>query len=191
MPALEFADASENLELDALENGGADGKGKQLFSDILEQRDIVSRDRSHVSAAESSRFRQFMKEQGNADIVRDAKLILKDEATGEIKLILKPERLGEVRIRLSLEDNRIAGRIIVENNNIRAYFEENMADLLEEFRENGFEHAGLDVSVRQDSGRRQKGQERHISQSAAASVFNEHVPDSGYAEIDSLINLVV
>lgn len=88
-----------------------------------------------------------LKENGNADIVKNARFILKDSGTGEIRLIMKPESLGYVRIMLTLEDNNIAGKIIVDNKSVKEVFENNMENLVRSFKENGFAEASLDVSV--------------------------------------------
>jgi hypothetical protein len=114
-------------------------------NDRFSENSRVSDGRDQREAADGL-LRQF-REEGNARIVRSARVILKDGNEGEIRLILKPERLGEVRIRLHLQDNLIAGRVFVENSSVREAFENNMGNLAEAFEQSGFEFAGLDVSV--------------------------------------------
>jgi flagellar hook-length control protein FliK len=94
-----------------------------------------------------------MREEGNEQIVKNARFILKDKNEGEIRLILKPESLGEVRIRLSLHDNLIGGRIFVENDSVKESFEQNMPDLASAFKEGGLELGSLNVSVGNDKYR--------------------------------------
>ncbi|MBN2509629.1 MAG: flagellar hook-length control protein FliK [Spirochaetales bacterium] len=172
-----------------LELGGEAPDIKQGFH-MQDTSELRMRHDAPLASGEANRFRQFMKEQGNADIVRDAKLTIKDESTGEIRLILKPERLGEVRIRLSLEDNRIAGRIIVENNTVREYFQANMADLLQEFEASGFGNTSLDVFVRQDQshGGREKAPQYSVQE--AAETFEQAVGHFN-GQDESLVNLMV
>ena len=81
------------------------------------------------------------------EIVKQTGIILKTEQSGEIRLVLKPENLGRVRIRISLEDNHIAGRIIVENNNVKELFEQNLASLSRALSDQGYQMGNLDVSV--------------------------------------------
>ena len=100
-----------------------------------------------------------LREEGNERIVRSARVVLRDRDNGEIRLILKPERLGEVRIRLSLKDNLIGGRILVENENVREAFERNLPELAAAFRDSGFDVGSLDVSVGGGADRKNAGGE--------------------------------
>ncbi|MBI9105135.1 MAG: flagellar hook-length control protein FliK [Spirochaetales bacterium] len=88
-----------------------------------------------------------LKEGVNDQIVKQAGIIVKANGNGEIKLVMKPEQLGKVRIQLSLNDNHIAGRIIVENNIVREIFESNLENLYKAFGLEGFENGGLEVMV--------------------------------------------
>jgi flagellar hook-length control protein FliK len=121
-----------------------------------------------------------LKEEGNGEIIKKAQFVLKDRDQGEIRLILKPEKLGEVRIRLNLSDNRhIAGRIIVENNSVREVFQENMEALNRAFRENGFQTAGLDVSVGERggfSGRRREKNIEGLPVEKMTRIFDDQIP---------------
>ncbi len=54
-----------------------------------------------------------LREMTGSDLVKTAGIVVRDGG-GEIRLTLKPESLGSVRIRLSLEDGRIEGRIVVD-----------------------------------------------------------------------------
>jgi hypothetical protein len=110
-----------------------------------------------------------MREEGNEQIVKSARIILRDKNEGEIRLILKPESLGEVRIQLSMQDNLIEGRIFVENDSVREAFEQNMQGLASAFKESGLELGSLNVSVGNDryeeSGSGQKRSEAGLSSS--------------------------
>jgi len=94
---------------------------------------------------------QEIRNHGAQDIVRQAKVILKDNQMGEIRLQIKPESLGEVRISLSLDNGRLGGNILVENSNVRDIFLNNMDSLVRGFRNEGFQTSGLDVNVRGES----------------------------------------
>ncbi|MDA3849877.1 MAG: flagellar hook-length control protein FliK, partial [Spirochaetaceae bacterium] len=82
-----------------------------------------------VSNMVARSFQEHMARSGNTDLVRNIKFILKDNSAGEIKLILKPESLGNVRITLNMQENNIAGRIIVDNQSIKDVFLNNMNQL--------------------------------------------------------------
>ncbi|MCL1817646.1 MAG: flagellar hook-length control protein FliK, partial [Spirochaetaceae bacterium] len=107
--------------------------GDERFDDVLRTADERS-----VKESASGLLRR-MREDANSDIVRSARIILKDSNEGEIRLVLKPASLGEVRIQLSVQDNLIGGRILVENESVRSVFEQNMPDLASSFRESGLQ----------------------------------------------------
>ena len=94
-----------------------------------------------------SQFSKYLKESGIDKIVKQAKIVLKDGNSGEIKLILKPEKLGTVKIKLNIDNNRIVGKIFVENSSVREAFKETLVDLNKALSENAFESASVDVSV--------------------------------------------
>ncbi|TVR57110.1 MAG: flagellar hook-length control protein FliK [Spirochaetaceae bacterium] len=104
--------------------------------------------RNPVRYAEASaELARSLRESANAEIVREARIILRTENSGEIRLVLRPEELGNVRIRLQMQDNHIAGRILVENSSIREIFAQNMDDLARAFAEAGIELGSMEVSV--------------------------------------------
>lgn len=89
------------------------------------------------------------------NIVRQAQVIMKDAQQGEIRVIIRPPDLGRVRILLQMEDGHIAGRILVDNQNVRQVVEQNLAALQRAFQEAGLEMGDLEVSTgdaRQDTG---------------------------------------
>ncbi|MCL1818578.1 MAG: flagellar hook-length control protein FliK, partial [Spirochaetaceae bacterium] len=139
-------DARQEIEIRVITRAG-----DERFDDTLRTADERS-----VRESASGLLRR-MREDGNSDIVRSARIILKDHNEGEIRLILKPASLGEVRMRLSVQDNLIGGRIFVENESVRSVFEQNMPDLVSAFRENGLQLGELAVSV--GNGERREGGE--------------------------------
>ena len=99
-----------------------------------------------------SQLEQMLREQGNSEIVRQARVILKDDHAGELRLTLKPERLGSVRIRMELEDNRVDLRILVENSNVRDAFRETLTELQQSFEAEGFDIGQFSVDVNDSNG---------------------------------------
>ncbi|OQY36304.1 MAG: hypothetical protein B6229_10425 [Spirochaetaceae bacterium 4572_7] len=100
----------------------------------------------------SSLLKQQLKDFGNDSIVKQSRFILKDNNIGEIKLILKPESMGQVKINLELNENSLAGRIIVENNSVKEVFQENINQLSKSLEEQGYDSAKLNVSLSDKKG---------------------------------------
>ena len=90
----------------------------------------------------AARFQEILRN----EVVRHSTIILK-EGGGELRLILKPESLGRVRINLSLNNDHIAGRIVVENSSVKEMFESNLQNLQNAFKNEGYASASLEVSV--------------------------------------------
>ena len=92
-----------------------------------------------------------LKEQGSLEILREAKILVKDGQSGEIKLVLRPQELGTVKINLILENKHIVGKIFVDNNIVKEALQTAFGDLKEIFAEQGMELGALDVFVSQES----------------------------------------
>jgi flagellar hook-length control protein FliK len=107
------------------------------------------------------------------DIVRHASIILKEGGEGLIRLSLKPESLGNVKIRLELSENKIAGHIIVENNDALRAFERELPVLEAAFKDSGFEGASLELSRDGGDNRRWNGEE-------ARPFYSERLASSSY-----------
>lgn len=90
-------------------------------------------------------------------LVQKTAIIVKEGGDGEIRLVLKPESLGNVRIRVNIVNNTVEARIVVENNNVKALFEGSLDHLKSSLREEGFQAAGLEVSVGNRKTRDQAG----------------------------------
>jgi len=96
-------------------------------------------------------FQEHLNRSGNAEIVRKIQFVLKDNNAGEIKLVLRPENLGNVRIQLSMNENNIVGRIVVDNQSVKDAFQNNLNQLNQILKDNGFDNAELDVFVGQQN----------------------------------------
>lgn len=124
---------------------------------------------------EGPRFQQILRN----EVVRHSTIILK-EGGGELRLILKPESLGRVRINLSLNNDHIAGRIIVENSSVKEMFESNLQHLQNAFKSEGYASASLDVSVgaggEQARGEREPMEPSRRPPWEAAAEFESSVP---------------
>jgi len=149
--------------------------------------------RSNELSHRSELLRQ-LRESGNRQIVKHTGIILKDNSTGEIKLVLKPENLGDVRIRLQLSENSITGKILVDNQMVRAAFEQNLEALYKAFKESGFDSASLDVQVGGEAGHGKSNKEGGETQydSRQIKFLEEQIPLSNVGNFaDTVIDLVV
>lgn len=115
---------------------------------------MVRLDTSTVSSGTESRLNQATTALGrrlNGDlgqsIVRQAQIMLKDAENAEVKLIIRPPELGRVRIQLEMNNGHIAGRILVDNGNVREVIEQNLASLQRAFEAAGLEVGSFEVST--------------------------------------------
>ncbi|MDZ7795115.1 MAG: flagellar hook-length control protein FliK [Spirochaetia bacterium] len=114
---------------------------------------------------------QQLQDHLNKDIVKRSSILIRENGSGEIELDLKPDNLGQVRIRITMENNNIAGKIFVENSNVKEAFDQNMQQLYRAFKEHGFENAALNVSVGdQGSEQRERGRSHGPQLSPASQV---------------------
>lgn len=81
------------------------------------------------------------------NIVRQARVILKNANEGEVRLVIRPPELGRVRIQLQMDQGHIAGRILVDNQSVRQAIEQNLAALQRAFADAGLEMGELEVST--------------------------------------------
>jgi flagellar hook-length control protein FliK len=151
-----------------------------------------------VTKEVSRLFQDYMKDTGSRDLVKKIDFILKNDNQGEIKLILKPEALGNVRINLSLNENNIAGKIFVDNSSVREIFLNNMEQISNQLRANGYNVASLDVWVGQEGQSGQKGQQELEQDKKYRSAerikrFDQSVPQAapGSYVNEGEVNLVV
>ncbi len=150
----------------------------------------------------ASELARHLRESGNGEIVRQARVILRDNNLGELRLVLKPDGLGTVRMRMELEDKRIEMRIFVENSGVREVIRENLANLQRAFEAEGFTTGEFHVDVEGDGSDGASGQERATAESGAADSssssgrgaqeLDDAVPMlDGYDDGERHINLVV
>lgn len=182
---MEFGDQT-------IEEAPINVRGQGSFQNQMDSQNVQS-NRQAAQALE-----QQMSRTGNADLVRNIKFIMKDNQAGEIKMVLRPESLGNVRIQLSMQENNIVGRIVVENQSVRDAFLNNMNQLNQMLKESGFEDAQIDVFVGQQDQPSQDPQDLEEEQEAwnnlrAVAALEEAVPSSStvYEAYQGGLDLVV
>lgn len=134
-----------------------------------------------------------IREMAGSELLRATGIIVRDGG-GEIKLVLKPESLGSVRIRMNLVDNRIEGRIIVDNPMVKQAFDGTINSLTRALTAEGFQAASLQVSVggqNADTGRQEREEPQRVRRVSAES-FERSVPGVESVSLgDMLVNLFV
>lgn len=142
-------------------------------------------------AQQQQQLHRFLRESGYGEIVRNARVMLREGGNGELRLNLSPKELGSVRVQLQLQDSHIAGRIIVENSTVREVFEQNLDQLQRAFQSQGLETGKLEVTVEQRGDGQQRRGRGQPGRGDGARVFEEHtarLPDSFYE--DAQVNLM-
>ena len=180
---------SQTLPSDQLEQMRFDSNeaAKPIVVELTHVKDNFSGESKTLTTTTGSALMKQLEESVNNKIVKQSSIILKNDNSGEIKLILKPEALGKVRIRLSLNDNRLAGQIVVENGAVKEIFEQNLQNLERAFKENGFDTAALNVSVGGD-GAGSGDREKNGDIAKQIEMINEIIPTI-ITESDNLIDL--
>ncbi|MAG13912.1 MAG: hypothetical protein CMN78_04890 [Spirochaetales bacterium] len=140
-----------------------------------------------------SPFASETRELIDSQIVRQTGIILKNNNRGEIRLVLKPEHLGRLRVRIQLDDNRLTGRIFVDNATVKDSLDNDLESLYRAFRENGFEAEGFEVLVDRRDSRQSSG--RDAEQDSSAKTL-KHLQDAvpileEINQTSDLINLVI
>jgi flagellar hook-length control protein FliK len=143
-------------------------------------------------------FQRVWQDKMVPEVVKHTGIIVRDGGEGEIRLILKPETLGNVRIRISINNNSVEGRIVVENNSVKELFDASLDNLKASLRQEGFQSASLEVSVgnqktRQEAeNRQQAGSSLAVLREEAADEFDRFIPRVGsWADGDYVVNLVI
>ncbi len=176
------------------------GDPKTIHVNLTSADEAAGKGKSGEPAQAARQLSSRLQEDLSAKIVKHASIVVKSERSGEIKLILHPENLGRVRIQLQLEDNRIAGRIFVDNTSVREAFEGNLKNLERAFQQDGFDSAKLEVFVGdREQDQRRAGSDKHPAgfngpeKAVAVDKLGMSVPsmERYYADGDTLIDLVV
>ncbi len=183
--ALKWSEASFNQELPVLSKiqGEVPGMGRGLSA--------------AENPGETPAGRELFKtlqEKMIPEVVQRMGFILKDGGKGEIRLVLKPESLGSVRIRINISDNIVEGRIIVENNIIKEIFESSLDQLKAALKSEGFQTAGLEVSVgngRTGDQTKEEWSSGRLRVEALEEFEKGIAVFAGFEKEDYLINLVI
>ena len=75
----------------------------------------------------------------------------------EIRLLLKPESLGEMRVKLTMDGDKVMGKIYVENQQVKHIVESNLQTLKDSLAQHNLQAGSFDVNV--GGGEREQLQE--------------------------------
>jgi flagellar hook-length control protein FliK len=168
-----FPDKIDSGKVYSLEEEGA----ARLFGRVEsgeKSSSIFEHGKENLSPAGRQAAEKFQEALRN-EVVKQSIFVLKDKGGGELRLVLRPESLGRVRINLNMNNNHIAGRIIVENSSVKEMFESNLQNLHEAFKNEGFASASLEVFVG-GGNHREKKMEEEVPLHEAAAEFERNVP---------------
>lgn len=112
------------------------------------------------------------------------------QGKNQINLQLEPEALGKVRIRLQLENNQLTARLVVENNQVKGYLEQNLPGLKSNLIRQGFNIEQIQLDSNQaDYSDQSNSQQKFQEQGQYNQEHNpEKISQFNYEEIDSLFS---
>jgi flagellar hook-length control protein FliK len=143
----EASDAASSLgETEAVENGSR-GDAPTVTIPVDLRSDATPGNRLPTLAQATESLARRLNGELGQNIVRQARIMLQDADRAELRLIIRPPELGRVRIRLQLENGHIAGRILVDNGNVREVVEQNLSALQRAFEDAGLAMGDLEVST--------------------------------------------
>jgi hypothetical protein len=187
---------------------GAGSGEAELFAELPSAEEGTGEGDAPEAAAGERGFENLLarelRQNLGGDIVRSARIILRDGGEGTIRLSLKPESLGNVKIRLEMAENKVTGHIIVENDAARKAFEGELPSLEQAFMDAGFDGADLDTALAFGGGQNREGRGEDkretgpfFSRQLAAATYDASLEgeegaggDSGYG-IFRQINMLV
>ena len=170
--AISQTDAGGQSDLQNQRDGSA-------FASGFSQNTSATMTHGDTRSDAAMRLAQTLRDQGAADIVRQAQVILRDNNEGELRLLLRPESLGTVRIRMEMIEDRVALRIFVDNETAGEAFRDSIADLQRSFEESGVSTSSVEVTV-EDGSQGDSGQ--HAASDEAAREQGLQRPRDRYSE---------
>ena len=187
LEARRSAGIGDTRDLQKSEEPDSNGAQTPLLARVANQELKQGFRSQRLGGAPFERFKEALRN----EVVRSTSIMLKDKGQGELRLILKPESLGNVRIWLTLNNNHIEGRIIVENNTVKEMFESNLQNLNNAFQKEGFSSSSLEVFVSGGNGQRRQREMQAPSFSAVQEFENTIPIQDEYISEDWLINIIV
>jgi hypothetical protein len=152
---LELRDLRHGDSVDPAPRDGAaapSGAEREIVVDLRSSRERPGNFSGHAErAAGEERFDQILSRELNgglqADIIKQAAIVLRDGGEGTIKLSLQPQTLGKVKIHLEMAENKVSGHIFVETEEALRVFEREIRSLEQGFRDSGFGEVSFSTAL--------------------------------------------
>ncbi|MBI4976472.1 MAG: flagellar hook-length control protein FliK [Spirochaetes bacterium] len=114
----------------------------------------------------------------------------------EIELSLKPEALGKVKMKLSIEDGKFKGDIIVDNAAVKEMFERNIDSVVRSLSDMNLTVSGFTVSLKQDTdggfnAYRNEFVKKAFSENGEVPMNETEMQTSVYAVTPRRLNIVI
>ncbi len=81
------------------------------------------------------------------DFMKQARLLIHPNASGEIKIALQPRELGDVKYTIKLDKNSISAKVVVESDAVKELVLKSIEQLSKQFLQEGYEIGNFTVSV--------------------------------------------
>ncbi|MDA3822664.1 MAG: flagellar hook-length control protein FliK, partial [Bacteroidales bacterium] len=90
-----------------------------------------------------SNFKDQMQE-----IIKNAKVYVKDSKNGSFTVKLNPKELGNVNVNLGLENGTLHGKFLVENEGAKQLLMSNIENFIQQLKDAGVDVGSFDVDVK-------------------------------------------
>ncbi len=141
----------------------------------------------------SAGLREFISSEGMQGNLQSAIVNLRKDGTANVRMMMEPAELGRLRIDLRLQDNRIVGRILVDNGTVRDLMLDQLAELERSLAEQGFDAVEVEVASRDDQ--KQPGRDADSGlqpkRSKESGAFEQGSAGVETGDGDHLVNITV
>ncbi len=122
----------------------------------------------------------YLEQQGNQRLVQDARLVFRENNTGNIRLQLNPKELGEVKLMVKLdESNLVHARAVVSSEEAKDIMQKNLGNLAKHFNSEGYEIGSFSVSVNAEPSDTNDGTQKFFEkhQKRSENAFVAHIEE--------------
>lgn len=141
----------------------------------------------------SAGLREFMRSEGMQSNLQSAIVNLRKDGTANVRMMMEPAELGRLRIDLRVQENRIVGRILVDNGTVRDLMLDQLAELERSLAEQGFDAVEVEVSSRDDQKQPgdHSGTGTEAEHSKVSDAFEQGSAGVEATDGDHLVNITI
>ncbi|TGK04880.1 flagellar hook-length control protein FliK [Leptospira semungkisensis] len=114
---------------------------------VQENKDVSASSSSSKAKTNSPIMDRSQMKENFQRLVQSAKLNIVENGRSEATLRLNPKELGRVSLRISVEDDKVQGKILVESDQVRKLFTGDLEQLKKDFKDQGLQLESLIVEV--------------------------------------------